>query len=559
MLKRWQVLKQKYLQIDKNLAISSVLTILAYVVIHALWKKGTALPETVFTQKSYFISAWTQGQFYWAVIPGLFLFVISLKRIKWASFEQAQLLKVLVLVLCLIIAFEFFFIDINHYYGQTHVFDRVLLLGLALGLLWHPGVIFLFLIQALLTWQQYQLPLGWQFWTDLRGAFEPSILFGAFVAIRIWRKMEARDYLFLMLCLLASLYFVAGLAKILISDHGYEWAMYNKIGNLFVSSHTYGWWPGLSAEQVGKIGKYLNNWSLVMTTGTIVLELSFLIIFWRKKVAIGLLIGIVLLHLMIFISSGIFFWPWMTVDICLIIILWKVDKGPQSIFKPTSLVLSVLIILGSFVYFRSAPLGWFDSNICTHYEIDVQTDQGRLIRLNKNFMAPYDLIFTQSRLRYVDSAKVITDTHGTLTLNPLEVLPRSVSRYIKEKLGMKTGVGDNNVELSNFQLLSHLNKAQDTLAAQKMLESYGTNYFNQEKKENLAHFFQEYFKHYNLSGKKSFLGIHMPHHIIDNDHLGPMKEEKIDKVKLIRIRSFFSSKELLFFDQKIVMEVEIFQ
>ena len=122
---------------------------------------------------------------------------------------------------------------------------------------------------------------------------------------------------------------------------------------------------------------------------------------------------------------------------------------------------------------------------------------------------------------------------------------------------MKTGIGDENLSISNFELLSTLAQIQDTIHAKKMLEKYGSAHFNPEWSEKLTKFFSQYFRHYNAYQSKSLLGFGMPHHIIDSDHLRPEKGEKITEVEVVRLRSLFTGKSLFYFDQETILRVSI--
>ena len=111
--------------------------------------------------------------------------------------------------------------------------------------------------------------------------------------------------------------------------------------------------------------------------GTLALQLGALFMCYRRNLTLEWLLGYELLHIGIFLMSGICFWKWILLNIGLIILMKKLDENClRTVFSRKYFILSLIVILCSPLYFKPVWLAWFDTKFNNYYRVEVIGESG---------------------------------------------------------------------------------------------------------------------------------------------------------------------------------------
>jgi len=368
---------------------------------------------------------------------------------RWDAIDPQRRARWLIWTVAGIFAWAFSANDVNLFFDQVHGLDRLLLVGLWIGLFFHPVAIvpFLGLLIVIASQQHHPLPEGPWSWPDKRLPLDVLLLFSAYLMLRSVLRERTKSFLlpFLLLCLVGWAYAHAAINKALLGPHWYTWLAYDDLGNLFVASYVNGGWlRGLGDERIIQIAQVFHALRLPLAAVTFLSELSGLALVVRWTITRMLLPTFVLFHLAIAGSSGIFFWKWIVVDLAL---LWYLralrgDARRSSVagaseraawFGGRRTVAALAVMLSARFVFPLVPFAWFDTRLINYFETYGVGDSGSRYRIDARFFAPYDIILQQSRHYYVLNEPVLVGTYGTtLDWNVLKALESATPQGLPE-------------------------------------------------------------------------------------------------------------------------------
>ena len=204
----------------------------------------------------------------------------------------------------------------NH--STVWLFERSLMLLCALMILRNPiyflGVIF---FTGFFHWS-HNFPPASVTLTDKRMLIDVIIASGLVILISLFfRKFLSDLFLIMVLFIIGSQYFYPGLAKINAGPNFYSWIIDNSISNIATASIMHGWKISfLSTSSQLILNKFFSNVQYLLGFWVLITQLSALLIFYNRRFTIFLLFEFAILHLGILLMSGIFFWKWILVDVC---------------------------------------------------------------------------------------------------------------------------------------------------------------------------------------------------------------------------------------------------
>lgn len=469
-----------------------------YTILYEVYFRLAVLPEEAyFKSVLLFQIFWNPLKLIVIIGPSLIL-LINYKTLSWSNFEHGNTVKYFVLFISLILVWTYSTYDFNLYYNQPHYIARLLLIFLAFLVLLNPVFISTLVVLAIVIVKQFHYPLGNYSWTDKRVLFDVLILFNAILYLKLFSQRVVPVFLFVMLCLHGANYVVPAIEKLRI-----RWQFEEKLHYLVASSYVNGWLSFYDESFILKIITYEKTFNIALITFTLVVEFAPLLMFVHKDAPILILLGAILLHIGIFIFSGIFFWKWILLDVALIVFVILVQFDFSWLFMWPYLVISLFIITFSPPLFRTVPLGWYDTPLTEIYELEAVGISGTIYRVPRYFMSPYDIIFAQNRFFYLNDDKVLVGVYGS-THNP----------------EIKKGIEETNkpIELN-------------TLA-----EVTGKNYYDRGKAERFDYFIRNYFGNLNKRKKKWILinKLSAPHHIWNSVQGNIYQQQEL--VKEIRVR-----------------------
>ncbi len=199
-----------------------------------------------------------------ACIVLLLLFRSRCLLVRWSQFPNGQAVRVVVGVSAFLLAWTFSTYDFNHFFGRSHLLDRVLLVFLFLAIVWRPVFVFPFLVLLWPLVGQFNVPIGGYSWAI---AFLPArvllLFFVVFTMGLVTRKWDTASFSFLLICLVAAHFFPSGLRKLEIG-----WLLHDQIHYLLPNTYAGGWLGFLDRSTIETMtnGLSIANWPVKLFT-----------------------------------------------------------------------------------------------------------------------------------------------------------------------------------------------------------------------------------------------------------------------------------------------------
>lgn len=521
-------LLRRFLPADIAIWQSSISVLLAFALARTLLFKATKLPEAAYFSSSILVEMATR-------IPGLLVVVaVALlvgygwSRLRWADFAPDQSMRLFIGAVAGTLAWTFSVYDFNFYYGQSHLIERLLLVGLFFGGMWRPVLMAPFLALVYLITHQFDQPLACT-WTDKRALFDVLSLFVGWMLVRLWRPrnwpaVTAGDFFFLAICLQAANYFIPGFGKLIAG-----WAVVERLDNLFIASYLNGWFGFLSESDALGWARLIADWNPLMVWGSLLLELAGLVCFLNRRFCIAFLIGCAGLHGMICLTTGILFWKWIILDFSLVAVL---ALGQHSVvgnlFTTARFWLSVGIIAVSHFVFSPPWLAWYDTELNEQYHLEVVTNSGETYQLPRTFMVPYEVYFAQNKFHFLTRDKYVNGRYGTT---------------------------------SSWEVCRRLDGQPSPETAETVREELGEIEYSEQKVAAFDRFIKSYFANLNHRGKQE--GI-IPRFLQPPQHIYSVVPEpryamqgEVAAVRVIHERSLYQRDRIETLKREVVREIKI--
>lgn len=467
-------------------------------------------------------------------LPILAVGVLVLYRGKWnfhwSAVSESLAIRFLVTGFAAVLVWNYAIMDCNHYFGQWHLIDRGMLVGLCGLVWWSPVAVFPFCLALVAFQGQFDhlnsaLP---HFWPEKNLPVRMLALFTVYHALVLSFGRRRWPFVFCLLLLVATHYWPSGLSKLKIG-----WLLHNDLSLVAFSSYANGWQSWLSYDEIVSLSRassHFSFWGGVLTqiVETIVIFLvwrckkdppsddqkqSFwqLIHRWRMPCILFLLAS---LHIGIWVGSGICFMTWIIVDLLMLGFIWSLIRRNDSSLRFSTvqqICFIVLVLLGTRWSERTA-FSWFETRACYAYRVEAIDESGKLRPVPAQTLAPYGFAFTWTVCNYL---------------------------YPEKQLDMLFG----NVRSSKLaNEINALKSFEDFLAFEK---ERGTVSHDPEKTEKVKTFLKTYFTNLNQMPKALWLDkFQRPCEIESsprpNAFLGT---EKASRVIVKRVTTFFDGHE----------------
>jgi hypothetical protein len=394
---------------------------------------------------AWLFSPWGRGRFEWSQID-------LVGGLKWPVFAMAMTM-----------AWAYSGYRYNYYFDQAHVWDRWVIVALLFATLRSPLLIPLFAFQVLVARAQFDHPLsdlipigdemplrmlgmvaGAAFWNGLLECLArvTSLCSGPMgrraKRWESWARIETHALVYAILCTIGFYYSVAGLGKLMLGNHLLDWVRFSHMENLFVASYLQGWCRFLAEEQILAMARLIQSLHHPIAIMTLIIELGMAFIVVRQRGTLMIIVGVVLMHFGILLSSGIIFWKWLAFDVALLIWLWKCRENVeiQRIYSRYKAFASLLVIGGLIGFFGLNQFSWWNTKWTMTYEVEVLDESGKVYVVDHADFAPYTFFDPYKP----EGRKQNTYVYG-LTLNQalMEYFENSNSTTLKNFAGSKQG------------------------------------------------------------------------------------------------------------------------
>jgi len=416
--------------------------------------------------------------------------------------------------------------DCNQYFDQWHLLDRAMLASLAMLVWWSPLAVLPFCLVLVAFQGQFHHPddLLPHFWTEKNLAVRMLALFSAYHALVLCFGRRRWPFVFCLLLLLATHYWPSGWSKIRLG-----WLLHNDLSLVSFSSYANGWRSWLSHQQLVSQSQDFGRVSSLAGIFTQVAETSVIFLVWRCKTNLeshdrknrfglmvhrwrlpGILVMLALLHIGIWMGSGICFMTWIVVDLLLLgFVLSLIRRNDSSLrFSTTQQICFVILVLLGNRWSENTRFSWFETRACYAYRLEAIDEFGDLRSIPAQTLAPYDFAFTWTVCNYLYPKKQLKLRYGNVT-----------NAFAANEINSLTSVDD-------FFALE---------------QEKGTVSYQPEKTEQLKQFLRVYFGNLNQRLKNQWLQkFQRPCEIVssprDNAYLGT---EKIARVIVKRVTTFY--------------------
>ena len=451
------------------------------------------------------------------------------RRLDWQTMERGFALRFLIFFICLIVAWKFSSYHYNYYLNQSHLLERIIILVLAACVLLHPLFVPLFTGFSIVVIKQLTIPenLFSYSWTDKSLVFAVLIMFTAYLITRFFTKAKSSLLIYLLLCVIGGYYFTPGVSKLGFGDYPWHWLANNRLDHLFVNSYTNGWLSFLDESTILAIAKIINVLNFPLQAIALVIELSGLFILVHKNFTRLAMLGYISLHIGIVISSGIFFWKWILLDILIFgFLIGQRGDWLNLLYTRKMVLLSLVIIAFSRILFGAIPLGWLDSGLNRTYIIEAVTIDEEIYAISPTFMAPFDIIFSQERFYFLNDEPILVGTYGATFTSDLQ--------YILEEVNNLAEIDD-------------------------LRDQYGTNRYNYQRQQAFDDFMQRVFANINQVDKREkplFLPSAFPHIITTTSNTYNM-QAPIERINIYDRLTFYHDEKIEYGSRRLVHTIDI--
>lgn len=338
----------------------------------------------------------------WSIPLSLLLgSVIAYPWIHWEGLDATLQLRNFVVFLSGIVTWKAVTEDIDLATGQKLFKERLMMLFSLVGTFFYPGFLFpLFFIGiiCLKGWYHHQVMV----WRVLEVFL--AYLFAVVIVNIIYRllnspvdQMTLASPFFLFLCMIASHYVGPGIKKMKLGKSWYSWAMDNHLHYLAASAYLWGWQRDQKAENRTKMIFLLKKTERILQFGALGFEFGWLLSGFNSTFTVILCCLGVVFHLLVFISSGIFFWQSIGVLGALTSVVLKLPSEMVSqLFNwQNGLLLAAILLLFPLrnKLWELNSLAWWDTPYIGRVHWEVIGESGKDYGLYNNFMTPHERFF----------------------------------------------------------------------------------------------------------------------------------------------------------------------
>ena len=480
----------------------------------------------------------------WLVLP------TSRHRLTWHGIDCIGGLRWPIFAMGATLAWNYAGHPYNYYFDQSHCWDRWLLILLLLGMLRSPLLIPVFALELLVSRAQFSHPInaittigdelpirvlgmvaGCALWNGLLGGLESVRAGKRFTFLnerRLPPLIRTDSLVYSILCLIASYYAFAGLAKLLLGASLTDWMRFSHMENLFVASYLNGWLNHLPEARILEVADSIRSISVPISVVTVLVEMSMALILLRQRGTALLLGAISSLHIGIVFMTGIIFWKWVVVDVSILVWLWlrRNDDEIRRMYTGWRFVASLPLMAVIMLVSHGNYFTWWNTKWIKVYEFEARDDAGNVYLVDYADFSPYVLFDIYQRR----APLVETYIYGG-----------SLNQQLMRRLE----------ELDRAGLAHLLSSAAES----------GEGPAQEREKRTIGAFMKRYFKHRNNRPARGVSAFALPPPAMHNRHLSAPNlyrdQAPIVGLQLRFIEFFYSGSELHQMRNEIVHTIEI--
>ncbi len=335
--------------------------------------------------------------------------------VDFDSFAQSSTIRFVVVALTLLMTWKHATQDIDIAIDEPLALERFAIVALAIGIAFAP--------MLLLPWL-YLILHSFKGWTH-HGTVPLRILM-MFVAYALFVVLPARflpgtnvrasgfDEVFLALAITChvSHYVVPAIAKMELGRNGLSWASENRLHWVAASAYSWGWLRFLRPTTMLRILAVMKPLDRPLQFATLAFELGAILVLFHPLVLYVAFVGLCLMHVAIFVSTGILFWEWILVNAVFCHAVHGLsDESLALLFSPytgLACVLVVLVFPNRGRLWKPVRLAWWDTPYTARVHWDVIGESGKRYGLYNDFLCPHERLFGRVHGYFMVDEPVVT-------------------------------------------------------------------------------------------------------------------------------------------------------
>jgi hypothetical protein len=207
-------------------------------------------------------------------------------------------------------------------------------------------------------------------------------------------RPTATGHIILLSCVVLSHYLRPGLDKLTLGYRPWDWLLRNRTHYIAAAAYHWGWANFIPSSSAFALIARLAPFDIVMNSFTLASELLCVLGMlhpWALAASLG---ALVILHMGIFIASGILFWE--SALVCLVfaatVLLLPLSLA-EAAFGPDVLMVSLAVLALPVLAgrpWRPNRLAWWDTPLACRVRWEVEGLSGSRYGLYNNFMCPFE-------------------------------------------------------------------------------------------------------------------------------------------------------------------------
>jgi len=190
-------------------------------------------------------------------------------------------------------------------------------------------------------------------------------------------------------------YFYSAGAKFALDNDAFTWILENQTHYLTLAADISNVLPLEINETVTAFThEIVRDSVLIANTSTFAIQVLAIVGLWRIRHAITLTICYDVMHLFIFLVSGIFFWKWIILNLAIVFSLAQIKELKCS--RPVFVMLCGVTVTSP-LFFNTVTLGWFDSASFNHAYFMAVTNDGKEYEVPSNYFLSASVSVAQQK------------------------------------------------------------------------------------------------------------------------------------------------------------------
>jgi len=493
------------------------------------------IPEINYNEAFYLNIILNKRFLLFGVLGTLLLATLGKKRIQWSNFEHPKNIRLFITMLCIPLTWYFALGDYNYFHNDPYLLIRLVIIATNAFIYFHPSATPLYTFSLIIYINQFHndTPSNYSS-NDLYLLVYVLILINIFLYWKAFtNNKNSKILLLLIFAIVGGHYVEAGVNKFI----NLEEPLHN-INIIYFSVGAYfnGWQLiDFNSDLINSfIENYIHELDIFLSASALCIELLFLFYTLNRKIFYIAMSSVIAMHILILMTSGIFFYKWIWLDLLLMYVIYNTKGTFVFNLRDYSTYLACIVL----IYFVFKPWGQYSYStpLSQTYEVVALGNNGNKYVMSDAYFSPYDKVFAQARF------SELNNHHQRI------VSPRGTTK--------------------NIEILKSLDKPhlsiQDIDVLKSRFSPNATNSVNHWKYEQLEEFFNRFITNkYNQKDKFNIFTYTSPvRHITYNrtlvsDYPRYAHQDRIDSIFIYQKEYFYDHKSVNLLNSKKVFSFKI--